>query len=111
LADLDSDQFRVRQAAEQKLRALGELAESALRAALKAGPSLERRRRIEAVLTILDPTGTVHGELLRELRAVQVLERIGSPEARRVLEALAQGVESARLTRAAKGAVTRLARR
>ena len=41
----------------------------------------------------------------------RVLERIGSPDARRVLEALAKGVPEARLTREAKAALERLVRR
>jgi hypothetical protein len=45
------------------------------------------------------------------LRAVAVLEQTGTPEARQVLEALRQGPAEARLTREAKAALTRLARR
>jgi hypothetical protein len=47
----------------------------------------------------------------RALRAVAVLEQIGTPEARQVLEVLRQGPAEARLTREAKAALTRLARR
>jgi hypothetical protein len=39
------------------------------------------------------------------VRALVVLGRIGSPEARRLLEAVANGPESARLTRQALAAV------
>jgi hypothetical protein len=42
---------------------------------------------------------------------VAVLERAGTPEARKVLEALAQGVAEARLTREAKAALGRLTQR
>jgi len=110
LEDLDSDQFAVRETSQRKLHALGEQVSSSLRAELEAKPSLEKRKRIEEVLAGLDESRPVSGEPLRGLRAVQVLERIGSVEARQLLEALSRGVESARLTQAAKEALTRLRR-
>jgi WD40 repeat protein len=111
LEDLDSDQFAVREAAQQKLRELGEQVASSLRAELKTKPSLEKRKRIEEVLAGLDESRPVSGEPLRGLRAVQLLERIGSVEARELLEALSRGVETARLTQAAKEGLTRLKKR
>jgi hypothetical protein len=45
---------------------------------------------------------------VRELRAVGVLMKIKSPEARQVLEALAQGDPEAMLTQEAKVALNRL---
>ena len=51
------------------------------------------------------------GETLRRLRAITVLEKIGTPEARRVLERLASGLAGARETRDAKATLRRLDRR
>jgi WD40 repeat protein len=48
-------------------------------------------------------------EMLQQLRAVAVVERIGGPAAREVLASLAKGSAQARLTREAKVAVERLA--
>jgi hypothetical protein len=107
LMDLDSDQFKMRQGAERQLRKLGERVELALRDALQAKPSLEKRQRIEAILADRDPASPLSAETLRGLRAVQVLERIGSLEARRILDGLAKGIASARLTIAAREARTR----
>ena len=45
------------------------------------------------------------------LRAVEVLERIGTPEARQVLAKLADGAPEARLTQEAKASLQRLAKR
>jgi RNA polymerase sigma factor (sigma-70 family) len=107
LSDLDSDSFEVRQAAGRRLKGLGLHAEPALRTALKAKPSLEQRRRIEELLAVLPiDSQSLSTEDLRQLRALIVLERIGSPEARRVLEEAAKGPESARLTRQARAALT-----
>jgi hypothetical protein len=48
------------------------------------------------------------GDVLRSVRAAEVLERIGTPEARRLLGQLATGAAEARLTREAKAALKRL---
>ncbi len=48
------------------------------------------------------------GETLRRLRAIAVLEKIGTPEARLVLERAASGLEGARETRDAKATLRRL---
>jgi hypothetical protein len=45
---------------------------------------------------------------LQALRAVEVLEHIGSPEAIKVLEYLSQGAPGARLTQEAKASLDRL---
>jgi hypothetical protein len=107
IADLDSADFSRRQAASQRLASLADRAGPALRAALKGSLSAEQRRRIEealASLTVVPPVKT-----LRDLRAVEVLERIGTQEAKDLLEKLAQGAPAARLTREAKASLQRLA--
>lgn len=109
IADLDATQFARREAARKELTALGERAESALRAALAAKPSAEQRRSIEQVLENLHNPPA--GESLRMLRALEVLERIGTDEAVDLIKKLAGGVPEAGLTRDAKGALERLQRR
>jgi len=68
-------------------------------------PPLEVQRRVESLLTKLEQTS------VRSLRAVEVLEYIGSPEAKNVLETLATGAEGARLTKEAKASLERLDKR
>jgi hypothetical protein len=111
LGDLNSDQFAVRQAAERALRELGDRAGPSLRKSLKAAPSPEVRRRMEDLLEGLNHPGPLEGEALRGVRAVQVLEGIGTREAREVLGKLVKGMPEARLTREAKASLERLARR
>jgi hypothetical protein len=107
LADLDGESFKQREAATKRLKDLGLQAEPGLRAALENRPSLEQKRRVEELLAALPvPTSPPPPDELRQLRALVVLERIGSPEARRILAEMAKGPESARLVRQARAALT-----
>jgi hypothetical protein len=112
IADLDSERFTVREKAQRALEGLGELAVPALRQALADRPPLEMRRRLQEVLTAVEwKLGTASAGRLRQIRAVQVLESIATPEARQVLHSLAQGVAEVGLTREAQAALERLDRR
>lgn len=105
LKDLDSDQFAVRDKAARELERLRESSKPELERALaRPGVSLDLRRRLTDILNQLT---AISGERLRELRALEVLERLESPEARRLLETLAKGAPEARLTREAKSALER----
>jgi hypothetical protein len=108
--DLDSDQFAVREKASRALEALGEKAYPLLQKALTDTPPLEMHRRIEKLLGRLNYPLT-SPSTIRELRAVEVLEHIGTAEARQVLHKLALGASGSRLTDAAKASLERLARR
>jgi hypothetical protein len=59
------------------------------------------------LLEALDPGRPLRGEPLRGVRAVQILERIGTPDAKSLIERLAQGLESASVTGAAKAGLGR----
>jgi RNA polymerase sigma factor (sigma-70 family) len=106
LAALGSDQFAERDKAITELEKLGLAAEPALREALNAKPSLETRRRIEAILEKL-----ASGPRLRLLRALEVLEHIGTAEARQMLESLSRGPAELWPTQEAKASLERLAKR
>jgi WD40 repeat protein len=105
---LDADEFAVRDKAVRELEKWGESAESALRRALRGTPALEVRRRIDQLLEkLVCPTG----DTLRQVRAVEVLEHIASPEARQLLHKLADGAPEARQTHEAKAALERITHR
>jgi RNA polymerase sigma factor (sigma-70 family) len=109
LAELDDPEFARREAATKRLAELGELAEAGLRAALRGKPSPEVRRRIEGLLAPPQLVRSV--EARRALRAVRVLECVGTPEARQHLETLSRGAPEARVTQEAKASLQRRARR
>ena len=109
IANLDDDDVAVRDAATRDLAGVVAQAAPALRDALTGGVSPEQRRRIEGLLE------GVHrmqpGDALRGVRAVRVLERIGSSDSHRILDALSSGDPAAPLTQEARDALARLAAR
>lgn len=107
LADLDSANPIARERATRRLREWGGRVETELRRAVTKGLALEARRRVERVLAEF-ANGPTDPKQLRLLRAVRVLERIGTTEARDVLRSLATGAEDAPLTREARAALQRL---
>jgi hypothetical protein len=111
LRDLDDDQFVRRNQAETTLLRLGKGVEPRLRRELQRPlKSLELRRRMERIVDRLqDPVASP--ELLRELRAVQALERAGTREAVQLLEQLMTGAPEGTLTQEARAARERLAQR
>jgi hypothetical protein len=110
IADLDSAHFKVRQKAAAALEAMEELAEPTLRASLDRPSSAELRQRLEELLRKIEAPIT-SPQKLQALRAIEVLEQIGTPEAQHLLEALAKGAPEARQTHEAKASLERLAKR
>jgi WD40 repeat protein len=107
LVNLDDDSFDVREAASKDLEALGTEARPSLLGMRDSTTSIEVRRRVQDLLD--DPRSLYPtGEALRQTRAIEVLEHIGSAEARRLLKALAKGTERAPLTLDARAALRRV---
>jgi HEAT repeat protein len=111
IAELDSDSFDTREQASKTLGGIALQAQASLRRALAETSSPEVRRRVSELLKqaeamklaetwiIKDP------QTLRNVRAVWVLQRIGSPAAQAFLRELAAGAPEARLTLEAKAAL------
>jgi RNA polymerase sigma factor (sigma-70 family) len=110
VADLDSDRFATRTRASTALQELGLRAEPFLRKALASLPSLDQRQRIEQLLAKLE-RGELAPEQLRQLRALEVFERSGTPEARRALAGLAEGSPDDPVVSEARRALQRLSLR
>jgi WD40 repeat protein len=86
LAELGSDDFPVRESAQRALAALGVRAEAALLRAVTKSESPEVRLRAAALLNALGATeARLMGDRLRAVRAVEVLEAIGSLQAKALL--------------------------
>jgi len=109
IADLGSPDAAEHDKAMKELEKWRELAVPALERALREKPA--PRLRQQCLETLLERAAglTLSAEELRTWRALQSLERIGTPEARQVLEALAKGAPGAWLTEESKAALQRLA--
>jgi hypothetical protein len=112
IAELDNEQFAVREKAREELETLGGLAAAACRKALEGPSSAEVRRRLKA---LLDKQARALWDLspdrLSQLRALEVLERTATAEARQLLGRLAKGAHGAWLTERARESLERLNRR
>src|SRR5262249_18723512 len=108
IADLDKDEFAVREKASRELAGLGERAEPALRSAMQNDPSPEARRRIQLLLPNLTGDAWPPSEVLRIIRVIEVLERIGTDETRRMLERLSKDASNSWTPVEAKAALERM---
>ena len=80
--------------------------------ALDNKPPLEVRKRLDDLLLAIDQRkGRPSPDELRQIRAVQMLEWIGSADARKLLTDLANGSPVMWQTQEAKAALERLAKR
>jgi WD40 repeat protein len=109
IAALDSDDFARREKASEELVAAGAAAEDALRQALEKETSTEVRRRVKEVLERIGRK--VAPERLRTVRAIEVLERIGTPAARKVLADLARRIKDPLLEQEIAESLDRLGQR
>ena len=103
--DLGSDTFRVREEAAKELERLGELAHESMRKALARDLPIETRRRLQALLGKVNP---LTPSQLRSLRALEILEGVGTPEALQIIERLAQGNPDSLATAESRAVVARM---
>jgi hypothetical protein len=108
LRDLNSDRYPVREKAIKELEIFADMAVRGLQALRKDPPSEEVRRRVAVLLKKLEGARP-SPRTIRAIRAVEVLEKIATGEARRHLGVLSCGVPEARLTQDAKAALNRIA--
>jgi HEAT repeat protein len=106
IAELDDDDFNVRERATADLAKMGGAADAALRQALEGRPSAELRQRVQHLLDAkrADP----EPEQMRRSRAFEALEGMATPEAKKLLEELAKGAPGAALTEESKAALARI---
>jgi WD40 repeat protein len=104
LKQLDGPRFADREKAQKELADIGELVRPRLEAA-RTTATEEAGRRLDQVLKAVDESTP---DRLRQIRACEVLEGVGNPEATRLLRAWAAGPAGARLTIEATESLARL---
>src|SRR5207237_2900191 len=103
---------KIRERATAALDSLSEDVLGSLQKALNNQPTPEAGRRLQALIEKHDQRRrNPSTDRLRALRAIELLELAGTPEARQLLEKLARGAQGARLTQEAKAALERLGKR
>jgi HEAT repeat protein len=107
IEDLNDNQFKVRESATAELTLIGRRSVAAIDKALAANPTLETQRRLQSIRK--SATGPVlKGEKLQSYRAIETLEKLGTPEAVELLRSLAGGAAGGLVTTQARDALARL---
>jgi RNA polymerase sigma factor (sigma-70 family) len=106
LRDLDTQEFAERERATRELEEFGDRVAAALEKFLATKPSLEASKRAERILERIRGRAAA-GQVAQSLRALEVLEWIGTAAAREVVEKLAKGAEGASFTVDAKRSLKR----
>jgi hypothetical protein len=106
LRDLDHEKFAERDRATRELEALGDGVAAALERFLATKPSAEARERAEKILARIRD-GVATDQAAQSLRALEVLEWIGTAKARELVEKLAKGADGASLTEEATRSLKR----
>jgi WD40 repeat protein len=111
IGQLDDDDADRRQKASRDLEKFGAGAEPVLRHALSATDSVELRTRISEVLKRIASSVIRAPDVLRSVRAIQVVEKAGGDEAVDVLRKIAAGADASRETVEARASLARLQKR
>ncbi len=107
VSELDDADFPTRNKANRALEALGDAVEADILKALEKAESLETQRRLQNLIAVMKAKLLTEDQM-RHVRVVEILERIGSKEARELLVRYADGAPTARLTQDAREALDRL---
>jgi hypothetical protein len=111
IAELDHDEFRVREVARRGLLKAGLRAAAAINDPARKRLGTEGEERIRLILEEFDqhglrvPESGLYGEPLRLVRGVRVVEAIGGADARAVLEEMAKGAKDERVAKEARAAL------
>src|SRR5439155_18220942 len=104
IEDLGAKEFAKREAAQKRLRGYGQTIAASMRETIN-GANAEQKRRLNQIIAEWNSVASRTPEEIRAIRCVHVLDRVKTPEARRLLEECACGAASAILTKEARQAL------
>jgi hypothetical protein len=107
IADLNDDRFAVRDRAKKALLSMGEDALPGLKVALKRPRSTEAEQSLRDLIASAG-SEILTGEILRQVRAINALEWMNTPESRQQLLELANGEPHVLRTKEAAHALARM---
>lgn len=111
LGELDNDDFDVREKATKELIGLGSSAIQAVRQEIDTSKSREVKRRAREIVAKIGAATATRPEAILLARGMEVLQRLGGAEARKLLEQWAEGPAGAPLTVDAKATLSLLGKR
>ncbi|MCS6864318.1 MAG: hypothetical protein RMJ56_03190 [Gemmataceae bacterium] len=111
IQDLDADDFNVRDRATDALIRLGDAAVDAVQSLVTNAPNDEVHYRAQLILRKLKVNGSAVSEAGKKVRAVRILERAATAEAKALLEKIAAGEYGFDIAADAKAALQRLQKR
>lgn len=113
LKHLNSNKFTVREKATIALSGYGQWIKGRLAEAAKTPPSLEVKLRLEALLARLNNSDAIslERERYRLHRVMEILEQLGTPQARQLLVNLTRGAVETTIAEEAQAALDRLDRK
>jgi hypothetical protein len=111
IKDLNHSVYLNREKAKAELVAYGEVAEIGLQGALMKNISLEARNRIKDILSRIPKADGLGSDAHRQLRAIFILQRIGTPECLAILERVERTALDRTVLSRAKEAALRLSQK
>jgi WD40 repeat protein len=108
IRELDNNDFLIREKASTTLEELGKDVETLLERSLGESKSEEMRTRIKKLLRLLEPWNIKDAEVLRMMRVIWVLERIGGKDALEMMTRIAESGWESRVKTEAELARQRL---
>ncbi|MFO0937574.1 MAG: sigma-70 family RNA polymerase sigma factor [Gemmataceae bacterium] len=108
IAALDANDYADRETATKQLMAHADQIRAELEEAANRGTSAEAKKRLSRILESSDESGVIEGTRLQQIRAVEILERMETPESIAKLKQLATGAPRSTMTRDALSAIARI---